>query len=813
MNLHHLFNPLPWILFIFHINSYQPDPGETILAGLQQWHENNPQEKIFIQTDREKYAAGETVWFKSWCVVDNRPGFLSRIIYITLSDARGKVIDKKMVRLDNLSAACGLLDLSKELKTGSYTLKAYTLWMLNYPQFIFQKNIHIYGNDYKQKTAQTLISKNIFIFFPEGGDMLESVKGQVAFKAVNRSGFPIGFKGAIFSAEGEKIIELQELHDGMGMTEFEPAPDKMYTAKIVFNDGQTAEYKLPAAKKEGIALQVNSNSPSRISILINRAAYNKEKYKKVFVVAQIGGIPVFKADFNIDDGEAGTSILKKNLPPGIMQITAFDTLGNPLSERLAFINNYKIISPEFKTHLINTGKRGRNLFSFRLDSSATSAISVLVIDASIDPEPYRKENIASSFLLSSDIKGYIHNPGYYFSDKESETGQHLDLLLMTQGWRRFTWKQIKGEEDIVLRYPVETYMTIRGMVLKSGKKEPLKDGFVTLITKTEDSTTILTNAKLTDKGEFIVDSLVFRSSAKILYEGTDNKKTRLPVDVSIYPAYIDTLQQMPLMLHTMPESDQINTENDMLAKHITGILEINDPLHTKMLETVTVKGKVLSKTDSLQKIYVSPVYEMSDLSLLISEKKQYLNIWQFLNETVPGFNVNPFQTGGVSYASFSRYDGISLTDSEQGIKFFINEMPVSIDAVDAINPGDVALVKVYKGTTGFALGAESGAISVYTKKGADSKGAVYDKIYTGMNKIGFAFSREFYAPNYTLHPELNKKEADGRVILYWQPDAKKTSIGDYSVEFHNNDKTTSFKIIIQGIDIKGQLIYKEQLVK
>ena len=117
------------------------------------------------------------------------------------------------------------------------------------------------------------------------------------------------------------------------------------------------EYKLPTAKKEGISIQAYNNSPSRISLVLNRGLQNKEKYGKVFVIAQINGVPVFKANFNIDEGELGGAIPKRNLPPGILQITVFDTSGVPLSERLVFVDNHHLINPGLTVKSLKTSKK------------------------------------------------------------------------------------------------------------------------------------------------------------------------------------------------------------------------------------------------------------------------------------------------------------------------------------------------------------------------------------------------------------------------------------------------------------------------
>jgi len=800
-----------FIAWLFLIQSFAQviPPVEKIVTGLKKWNEENPQEKIFVQTDRDKYLTSEAIWLKLWCSLDAKPSFLSRIVYVVLNDEHGNVVEKKMYSLNELASANGVIDIDKNTKSGNYTLCAYTLWMLNYPQYIFKKAIYIYNTDYKSKTTARSQPGFELNFFPEGGNLIEGVQGRVAFKAINSSGFPAGVQGAVFAADGTKIVEFASQHDGMGLFEFQPMGNTSYVARVSFENGKKAEYKLPQIQKEGITLQVNNSSPTRLFILVDRSNINKQKFNKLFVVAQMNGIPVYEANFNLDDGESAASIVKKNLPAGIMQITVFDSTGLPLAERLVFIHNYEINEPKVTLQKINTARRSQNIFSFRIDSVSTPELSALITDPSLAMMPDRQDNIVSSVLLSGDIKGFINNPGYYFANKEEVTLQNMDILLMTQGWRRFTWKQIKGEENIVLKYPVETYMNIKGKVTKSDRSTPVTDGFVTLHIKGDDSTSILSNAYLTDKGEFIVDSLNFRTKALVSYEGTNNKKSQLPVDVTIYPSLIDTLKKS--FYTTGIDLDTVTNKKDPFTDYVDKSLSGMDTLG-KVLENVTVKAKKLSPVDSVQKEYVSAFFQNSDQTLLIPENRSYTNIWQFLNASVPGFNVNPFQPGGVTNVVFGRYEGTSLEDSDSRyVKFLLNEIPVATEVIDALNPSDVALIKIYKGATAFAFGADAGAISVYTKKGGTAP--AYEKQFAKYNKIGFAYTREFYNPDYAAHPEFNKSVEDNRPTLYWNPKIKPGKNGEYLIQFYNNDITKAFKLIIQGIDKDGRLIYKEQVIK
>ena len=802
---------LPWLFFLQTFNPPPVSPDQ-VLKELQQWHDNHPQEKVFLQSDKEKYLAGTPIWFSVWCALDNMPTFLSKIVYVELVDEGGQVIEKKMFSLNSLASAQGVIDIDNKTKSGNYSLNAYTLWMLNYPTFIFRKNIFIYNSDYEKKKFVKTGAKAQLNFFPEGGDMIEGIENQVAFKANNNTGYPLEVTGTVFNAAGVKAAEIRSEHDGMGTFTLVPAAGTGYTAKVTFGNGEKGEFKLPAGKKEGVTLHVQNTSPSRIFLVVNRSAVNKEKYNKLFAVAQINGLPVYKAAFNLDEGESGASIIKKNLPPGILQVTLFDSAATPLAERLVFVDNHQVIEPVVNVETFSAAKRGQNLYAFKLDSLVSPSITVSVVNASVDPGLHLKENIASAFLLTSDIKGYIHNPGYYFSNKLPATLQHLDLLLMTQGWRRFTWKQIKGEEPIALKYPVETFMSIKGKVTKSDRQEPVKSGFVSMIIKGEDSTSMLSNAFLTDKGEFIIDSLTFKNKAYISYQGTNNNKEMLAVDVTFYPALIDTLRRSANTPQVV-DSNRISDRSELPGYLQTGLRKL-DTTGVKVLENIIITAKKMSKADSLQKEYVAPFYENSDQTLVIPENRNYVNIWQYLQQNVPGLDINPFQPGGITNITFDRYAGLENGDSDSYyVKFLLNEIPVTGDIIDGLNPKDVALIKIYKGALGFAFGAEAGAISIYTKKGVDAGKAVFDKSYKHVGKLGFSVSREFYSPDYSSYPDINKNIADNRDVLFWKPGIKPSKDGRYIINFHNNDVGNSFKLTIQGMDANGRLIYKEQLLQ
>lgn len=793
--------------------------------SLEKFKNEYPQEKVFLQTDKVQYISGETIWMKAWCMLDGAPTFLSKILYIDLINSNGLVIQKKMVQLDSLGSTAVDFDLPSNIKSGNYAINAYTLWMLNFPEFIFRKNIFVYGTDYSATTNNNQQFKLSMYFFPEGGDLIAGVKNRLAFKVVDERGLPAFVKGNIQTSTGEFITNFETQHDGMGFIEAVFDANKTYVASIQKNNGASLEYKLPAIKDEGIALRVENNNANRVTVLLNRAEKNSTNYNNVKLVAQMNAQVVFTAILNIDEGQTAAPISKKNLPPGILQITLFNDKNIPIAERLVFVENYAIQQPKVQLETLNLKARAKNKISFALDS-LKNAVSVAVT-ATLNNQSF-EETIASSFLLSSDLKGYISNPGYYFKNKETSTLRHLDLLMMTHGWRRFDWKQIAQNQYPTIKYPPESAISIRGKLTKSDRTASVKEGHVAFVIKGEDSTHIMADATVTDKGEFLLTDLNFKKKATIAYQGTNNKKEKLIVDVKLEPTYIDSFSKSTNVSTVELDTTNINDRNNAWANFLFGTIRKDPtPAQGRDLGNVTVKAKRLSKVDSLNNVYASGPFAMGS-SVVPDDYRNVISIWQMLQQAVPGLTVegNPFDP----IVFFNRFRGlntlsdnaIASTTSEDlstglvsqtgGIAYFINEINVSKDVVNSLSVDDVALIKVLK-NEGASLGATEGAIAIYTKKGGPVRYNPTEKQFTTVERLGYAVVRQFFAPDYEQDPFFNKNETDKRYTLYWNAQIKPAKDGKYRFVFFNNDISTKLKLIIQGIDADGQFIYTEQILQ
>jgi hypothetical protein len=819
---------LPLGICTNHIKAQAPFDNliRQIQSSLGKYRNDFPQEKIFVHTDRNSYTAGETIWFKTYTTLEGKPSDLSRIVYVELVNEKGIVTDKKMLKLSKGSAPGELL-LPGNLPSGNYSLNAYTLWMLNFPYFIYRKNIYVYNTDYKNLPGKAEVKKNEvrMAFFPEGGDLVNGVSSKIAFQALDKMGLPATVGGTIVNKAGTVITNFQSEHDGMGVFELSPVAGENYTARLQLSNGKTASFDLPAAKAAGIVLQVNNDNLNKLFIIADRGENNKDQFNEILIVAQMNGELIQTARFNFTNEETAVAMAKKDLPPGILQITAFDATGNPLAERLAFISNYDNSSLQLNTDSLSLQPGAVNILSLNLGTNYTNAdVSIAITDASLNPGSAKEDNIFSRLFMNADIKGYIHNAGYYLKDKAPLTLQHADLVMRVNGWRRFTWKKALQNDFGKLNFPVESAIGFRGIVYNNNN-EPIENGRADVFVKAEDSTQILSKAKLGRGGEFMVTDLNFNKKAWVYYQGTNEASANTKTNIKIFPAYFDTLS----VSSRLPETDMdttavfYNRSNPYFAgmANMISSKQVRDSV--KQLAEVRVTAKKISRVDSLAKVYVNEGWQNSSFTFE-PNNRFFVNVWQLIQQNVPGIRVqgNPLspdvtlarldgQNAGNAFGIAANPDapeegGDPNSQLYNGMAFFLNEVNVDKTTIDNLSVDDIALIKFYRAEGAFFSGA-SATISIYTKRGSGASGDPRVKSFLGIQRSGYSVVREFY------NTEINIKENEARPTLYWNPKLRFSKDGKSRIVFLNNNITRKMKIVVNGIDKNGQLIHTEKIVE
>ncbi len=478
---------LLFFIRIFFALLIAPDPdnslAERIIVKMDQMYKNNPQEKIFIHFDKPYYAAGENIWFKIYLVdaYDHLPMDISSIVYVDLIDSKERIIDQHRIKMTG-GFGYGDFLLVDSLSSGNYIIRAYTNHMLNFdPGFLFRKSIRILPNNSRKDVISSYPGPgedkdtiNIR-FFPEGGDLVGGLLSTVAFKCTDNQGNGINIKGEIIADSGEIITDFVSTEFGMGTFKIIPQGNHVYFAKFLYKDS-SYKIKLPVVKISGYVMHVTKNEDNIELKVFNNM--NKAMDGSL-LIGHIRG-RLF-ANINPIPGQKfiHTKFLIDKMPKGISCFTFFDSNEMAQCERLVFIDNKENdIETLISADKDNYSRREKATLKIRVldheKKSVGANLSISITNPTLVTPGINQSNISTYLYLESDINEYISNPGYFFNENHPDRNILLDLIMLTNGWRRFTWPELLNDNYDTKAHPYEKGFRIEGQVLKPNKKGPVE---------------------------------------------------------------------------------------------------------------------------------------------------------------------------------------------------------------------------------------------------------------------------------------------------------------------------------------------------
>ncbi|HEX5151388.1 MAG TPA: hypothetical protein VFW07_08060 [Parafilimonas sp.] len=784
--------------------------------------DNFPQEKIYVQFDKPSYVPGETIWFKAYIMSGLEPSAISKTAYIDFVNAAGKVL-KHCISPVLQSAANGSYDLPLETKEEYVYVKAYTRWMLNFDStFLFRKTLHITQSKpviRKQTTSASAVtgsgsgtaavtpSKTNIQFLPEGGNMIEGLENNIAFKATYFDGKPALVKGAVFNNKNEQKADIKTIHDGMGSFKLTPQTGETYTAKWKDNSGNNYETKLPASKESGATIAITLQSKAR-SFLVQRSENAAANFRKLYIIATMQQHLVYAAGVDLSQTQVtGGAIPVSDLPSGILQITLFDSGWNAIAERITFINNDDYsFEPEVGFSQLGTDKRKQNILVIKTPDSLSANLSVAVTDAGIGIDS--SDDIISRLLLTADIKGTVYHPHHYFTNNSDTLQQQLDLVMLTNGWRRINWDEVVHSKYPKLKYQNDAeYLSLSGKVYGPSEQDLKKGAFIFMIIDNPQDTARRTEQTIVDaSGNFSSPNIILYDTSKVYYRisGTESFANSSAVNFNGSIPAAKVIAEDTAANAFFADTATENYKQRLAAEE----MRLFKMQQGTTLETVTVKTRAKSPMQALDEKYASPLFGGSDAYQFDVANdpfgKSALSVLQYLQGKVPGLNITT--GGGAAGAGSVTWRGGTPS-------FFFNEMPVDLGYLSSVNMSDVAYIKVFRPPfIGAVGGGANGAIAIYSRKGGDvqqtqGKGIPYKVV------IGYTAEKEFYSPDYNSFNERNE-EQDLRSTLYWAPQVL-TTPGNNTVrlKFFNNDFSQSFRVIVEGISTDGRLTRVEKVIE
>ena len=806
--------------------------AQNIETALQQYNAKAPQEKLYLHFDNSNHTNGQTIWYKAYLMNGFQPSLLSKNLYIDWYDENGVLISATATPIA-YSYAAGHFKVPDNYTGNNLHAIAYTKWMRNFDSaYFFQQHFKIVNNRTQSLAHEKNIKESSIQFLPESGNLINNKLNVIAFKTLNGLGLPENIIGIIKNNKGDSVSSFKTIHDGMGKFQFVPLLGQKYTAYWTDVLGIKHNTPLPIAEEVGVNLNVEPGRSNRI-FHVQRTKDAPASMQQLNLVGQMNGSILFMAKLNLTDKESITSTLPLNkMLTGILKLTLFDANNSPLCERQLFVKNedYKL-NTTITIDTLNTLKRGKNVYEIELKDTTYASYSLSITDANTNQ--FNDNNIVSHLLLNGELAGHVNNPAYYFSSNADSVANHLDLVMLTNGWSRYNWKVILSNATPDLKYARDSvYQTLNGKIADYGSKKPKKLETINLIFVAKDSSNNMITLPVMEDGSFTSANAMLYDTTKIYYKvnGTtalSNKNitiendlfkpdSKLVLDFSKSTQDTAGLSQLQSIINEQLKSDALNKNNS--------------------LKEVTVFSKQKTRLKELDKKYTFGIFSGEsaaafDMSTL-ENASHTIDIFDFLTGKIPGLEVGN-SVGGTFTEGVINYRGGTPS-------FYLNEMPIQTSQLRNINLSDIAYVKVLTQFIGglnnsFATTtkevmingkntlvtsstdnhASNVAIAMYTKKLDDLLADSKRFNTSGMDYkpyVGYISHKEFYTPNYAEKSQENLK--DLRTTLLWNPwiNLDKTH-QKVKVEFYNNDVTKNFRLVLEGMDSKGKLVSIQKVLK
>ena len=430
---------------------------------------NHSTEKVYLHLDKPNYGYGDTIWYKAYAVAGERHqlSWISGVLYVELLSPKDSLVTRQAVLL-NSGMGWSDIPLAHSLKQGTYRVRAYTRWMQNEgPDYFYDQRVRI-GGEVAEMIKKNSTEHPDVQFFPEGGELVTGVRSRVAVKAVGANGLGENIKGTIQDNMGNVVADFATKHLGMGAFALIPEAGKTYKAIISIPGEASYTIDLPKAQQTGYAIAVNGNAPDSIYIKIttNELTLSQDKEKTFYIIAQSNGKVYYTSQCKLENIVYMAGVEKNRFPTGITRFTLFSQTGEPIAERIVFISNDDQLKLNITTDNQTYTTRQKVKLELKVKDSvslAQGSFSVAVINESVvQPEENAESTIENNLLLTSELKGYIEQPNYYFTNKSEKAKADLDVLMLTQGYRRYEWKQVLDNKPQMAAYKPEKTLELRG---------------------------------------------------------------------------------------------------------------------------------------------------------------------------------------------------------------------------------------------------------------------------------------------------------------------------------------------------------------
>ena len=838
-----------------------------------------PREKVFLHLDNNAYYEGDSLFYKAYVVRASslKPTDISGVLYVELLNAAGQMMERQLVKIDSLGGGSGCIKFDTYMHSGYYEVRAYTRAMLNWGEDayfsrvipLFERKKESFSIDVidaswklteraKRSFAFEGEKKRLLSFYPEGGERIAGLAQRIGFLLTDGNGMPCDDNITIYNAAGESLLTVRPLHEGRGAFLL---PAGVMSGYALVGDQRT---ELPEAQKEGYTLRADladgyldlrvERTPGMPHEVIGMGIFNRER-ACYFDTLHVNEPAEFSLPANLLRG-------------GVNRIQLFNKQGEALAERLVYYPMSAATEVQVKVRQNASSYEPYAPIALELYITDTQGapvetnLSLSVRDDAQEVVSNRGHSIDAEMLLASEVRGYIHDPDFYFAPSDSVASRRkrlmaLDHLLLVQGWTATSFEQMCHHNRFKAKQPIEENLVLNGTVFKdNNKREPWADLGLKLIMYSPDGTSVEGECRTDADGSFAFRSTVDyegEMSAMVYTEDAEGKRkwARVAFDrwFDPLPRTYHPKEQTYAPAIPLDTTEQVTNQPDVFEWKDT----IDDWRDT-FLDEAVVKGK--RKYRPLQ----GNRYKWGggeDKGKRTAESfynvELELERWRDAGNdgTMNAMSFIAMLIDGTNYASAS-VDAANELFQQEALPEWgapaepsTTEQPESTELLTQPEEKEKSEPSLINGkvtewvlnngsnSPGLLMADEVQSVAIITDKGKMTKFvgdrvvnepidqviAVYErpnaylyKSKKGQTKRkvwGYTKRKVFYSPNY--YEMKLPKEPDTRHTLYWTPQLTLDDQGKGTAVFFNNSfDGTRLRISVQGITRDGRFVSFER---
>jgi hypothetical protein len=534
-----------------------------------------------------------------------------------------------------------------------------------------------------------------------------------------------------------------------------------------------------------LTLKVNNFKPDTLELVLNSdIGYRSDNKNILYLFIQTHGLINYVSTEYVLSDITRIGVPKKELFPGINQITIFNSKGQPLLERFTYTPD-----KHDNSLIVNTSEsfRTRDKISLNLsiDEGFTNQFTGANLSISVSP---LTDEIGNPELIDYLVFGSEFGLAPYKVTRGRKIAEipqdKLDSLLLTVKSNWFDWGKILSDNLPACNYQLEDkdhYLT--GKLLTPDQKAPDNEEYLFL--STPGKVPGIQYATTDNQGYFSF-RIHIDESVKDLIIQPDNvtKKYKIEVESAFSDKYFEA--------EVLPVLAKINVPA-CISKWI-----VNYQV-SKIYETSFTGDPIIRDFEpKLPKRF----YGKPDVALIMSDYIKLPVMQEVFYELLPGVSLkskksvyellisDPVTKTRYVTAPGMLVDGVIVNDPTT----IGNLDPELVERIDVIKD------KYFVGNYLFF-----GIVSVITKAGDFSSVSLPDyAIRLPYRVIDPVIS--FVSPDYSSDNMKNSRIPDFRNTLYWNPSVKPDKDGKVSTVFWTSDNTSEYEINIQGITADGKAI-------